>query len=85
MKEVERQASEEWGMGEAQAAVDFMRVEVHAVREAALEFDRKLEEEMQVERGVGEANDTRGNNGKDRGGNAGHDQNTMQQPEREDT
>jgi ribonuclease Z len=31
MKEVERQASEAWGEGKAQAAVDFMRVEVDAV------------------------------------------------------
>lgn len=44
MKEVERQAGETWGMGKAQAAVDFMRVAVHAVREAP-DPDRELEEE----------------------------------------
>jgi ribonuclease Z len=57
MKEVERQASEEWGMGEAQVAVDFMTVEIHAVREGG----DLQEEAMNVERG------TRGNNGR-----AGH-------------
>ena len=30
MKEIERQASEAWGMGQAQVAVDFMKVEVSA-------------------------------------------------------
>jgi len=44
IKEVERQASEAWGMGKAQAAMDFMRVAVHAVREAP-DPDGELEEE----------------------------------------
>jgi ribonuclease Z len=43
MKEVERQASEVWEMGKAQAAVDFMKVEVYAVRETP-EFNGELEE-----------------------------------------
>jgi len=39
MQEVERQASEAWGMGTAQAAVDYMRVEVNAIKEPDWKFD----------------------------------------------
>ena len=45
MKEVERQASEAWGMGNARAAVDFMKVWVHA------SIDHEREEETNAEMG----------------------------------
>lgn len=84
--EMEMQASEAWGGGRAQCAVDYFRVEVHALREAGGESEDEVMEEPATEDagGFGGAphpaqNNWRGHRGVDRrgrgrggGGNRGY-------------